>query len=867
MKVKNVIVFLLILTTSWGLLAGNLGRIRKLIEKGDFEKAEKTIRKSQEKEPDHPGTNYYLSYLFIEEAYSIYDIDSALHYWQIAKGFLDSASQEISEELLEESLTEEDFGVLYDRISAAAFSRTYRELSVDALETFLGVYDMSNEAVRAVELRDSLAYEASKQTNTWQGYQSYFQTYPDSEYASQAQQKYERLLYQSYTIDGNADGYIRYLRDYPDAPFRTQAIDAIYEMVTAKDQMAAYKWFLNEYPDAIQKKKAADILYFKALSLGGESLDWIIDNHADADSLQRVHRLRGTQLIPTLEKGKFGFMTLNGEALLAPSYTSISNEYLCGKVTADWLEVGSNGIPSIINRNGDVIIENYVSVKELSPPIYLVETDAKKLYHGSGFLLSQRKIDDAKCLSNGWIAFKTKYNWGLMLPNGKELLVPKYSSIDGYGSFLVLEQDGLYALASHDEILNKTHNLKFIYDDFEVASDSLLFVYNEDQEGLFDLELNTIQPLSNGRIYSEGGFIYVAYDDGIQVVRDDGITIEEGQIDDLTINEGWLGLESDSTWRIVSRMWPDSIQRLDLDSIRLFGPRSAYIQSEGESKLLFDNGKEYPLSGTDEYRYITSSESKYEAAYWLLRKRSQLQVLGMDGEALFEGTYSNVTAFSDSTFRVKVANSMGFVDRKGKEILKTRYDLLDENDAMVFLLRDGKIGAVDLRYDAIISSKFDARIERIDSGKYQVKTSGKLGVIDPKENFLIPAQYDEIQYWNDTAIWVKEQEVWSLMTFDQELVLTGIKSLKPWLKNSTQEIWMAFGEDGYGLYGTEQGEILPLQYNEIINVGTDEQPVFFAEQHLKTASLFVVTYFNLEGETIRSQAYRPDEYDLIYCEE
>ncbi len=866
MKHKSLLVFSILFVIVEMAFAGNLGRIKKLLEKGDFEKAEKAIQKEMEKNPTNPGNLYFQSVLFLKDDYSSYNIDSAQYYWQQAQTIFDSTKTETVKELQEVGLDQSGFQLLFNRISAAAYARTTTEMSVIGFESFLKTYKESKEADRALFIRDSLAYDIATIINTWQSYKNYYETYPESSFIAQARINYQNLIFESYTEDGSVEGYIRFLNDHPTSPYRQQAEQIIFDLKTAKYRSSDYKWFLEQYPNSKLAKKINDILYYKALDENPSSLEWAIKHHVNPDSLRRIETVRARPLIPIYDQGKFGFMDLNGTDILAPSYSAIAASYVCGNVSSEWLEVKVGGKQKIVNRLGDVIYDDYLSLYQVNNTTYLLKGDKSLLYHASGFAISQKNIEAAISLNNGWISYQQGYDWGLMLPNGTELTAPEYSSIKVFDSLVILEKDGLFAIVKAENLLNQDVEILFVYDDYEFANDSLLFVYNEDQEGLFDLQLNPVYPLSSVRIHVENGFIYLENKDGIEIINSGGLTVSNGSIEDILINAGWLAIQSDSLWTLISRNISDSLRREGLDSVRLMGKRCAYIETGSMASLLFDNGIERKLKNNFELSLLKPSKSKNNVSYLLINKGMQLEVLSMDGVMMFGGKYKAIMAFSDSTFRVTSGSKMGLMDKKGKELLRAKYDLIDEQDGMVFLLQDAKIGGFDLRYGAIISSKYEARIERIDSGLYKVKTAGKQGIIDARENFRVSPNYDELLLWNDTSLWVRSGEIWSLVSMENESLITDIKSLKPWIEVGDEQLLIAFGEDGYGLYSDQRGEILSMQYNEIINVGTSETPVFFAEQHLKAASLFVVTYFDFEGNTIRSQAYRPEEYDQIYCD-
>lgn len=81
------------------------------------------------------------------------------------------------------------------------------------------------------------------------------------------------------------------------------------------------------------------------------------------------------------------------------------------------------------------------------------------------------------------------------------------------------------------------------------------------------------------------------------------------------------------------------------------------------------------------------------------------------------------------------------------------------------------------------------------------------------------------------------------------------------------KIMVIHKENFYGVLSNKRGEIIPASYTDIINLGTAEEPLFFAEKHIEEAGIYVIIYFDQNGKILRKQAFEEDEYDKIYCDE
>jgi hypothetical protein len=73
-------------------------------------------------------------------------------------------------------------------------------------------------------------------------------------------------------------------------------------------------------------------------------------------------------------------------------------------------------------------------------------------------------------------------------------------------------------------------------------------------------------------------------------------------------------------------------------------------------------------------------------------------------------------------------------------------------------------------------------------------------------------------------------------------------------------------DNAYGVIHSTKGMIIPLNFSDIVNVGSAEKPMYFTEKHVEEASVFVVIYYNHEGKFLRKEIYEQDDYEKIYCD-
>ena len=70
-------------------------------------------------------------------------------------------------------------------------------------------------------------------------------------------------------------------------------------------------------------------------------------------------------------------------------------------------------------------------------------------------------------------------------------------------------------------------------------------------------------------------------------------------------------------------------------------------------------------------------------------------------------------------------------------------------------------------------------------------------------------------------------------------------------------------EKGKGIYSNTQGEMIEATYDEIKVLGTVDDPIYFAVKIVREANIYVVIYFDKNGNKLFTQTFKQDEYFKI----
>ena len=324
--------------------------------------------------------------------------------------------------------------------------------------------------------------------------------------------------------------------------------------------------------------------------------------------------------------------------------------------------------------------------------------------------------------------------------------------------------------------------------------------------------------------------------------------------------DGWLALKTTNEWMLFPKY--DSLQpSRGYDSLKLINMSTAYAEKGGLRQLIFSNGDSLKLSSNENVQ--TFSGQQY---YLLLEKSSEKKVISTMGGEILIGNFNEITFFNDSLIKVKINNKFGLVQVKGGYLIKPEFEAIDEHDGLILCLRKAKIGCYDLRNQVWIHTKYESRIERLGRN-YLVKEGGMFGVLNEANELVIPASYEEIKYWNDTSFLVKKENDWRFINHLEDQIGESFEYLSEISDANNESIYEYVKYGKYGLLSSKKGFLLEPEFSEIVNIGGINDPLFFADQNLKTAGFHVVSYVDQSGKLIMSKAYKKEEFNKILCED
>ena len=142
--------------------------------------------------------------------------------------------------------------------------------------------------------------------------------------------------------------------------------------------------------------------------------------------------------------------------------------------------------------------------------------------------------------------------------------------------------------------------------------------------------------------------------------------------------------------------------------------------------------------------------------------------------------------------------------------------------------------------------------------------NNKYGIISSVGSQVIPFEYDDISYWNDTSYIAKKDNKFYLVDLNNN-ILNDFSSYSKITEDQTQIIKVDTDE-GYGIYSSDYGEILKPVYNYIDQLNINNDIFFLAKREISDANLLINLLVDNEGKIILNQALDLNDLEMIICE-
>jgi hypothetical protein len=851
-------------------------RALKLLEKKDFKKLEEVLAKDVEKDSLNPGTYYIYSLLYNDSLYNQVNLDTAYHYILKAEALYPDMELKDRKKLNKLNINDSSVQAHKSKLELQGYQRAKILHSIDDYNYYLENFSTSTYVNEAIQDRNALAYEMAEGENNYEAYYRFMQVYPDSRQYQQAKENYDRLLFEDQIKEGTLRKYEEFIARYPESPFLPMAIKNIYNLKTSDNSKSNLVEFIREYPDSEHVKDAIDRLYHNYISQEKSDFTYDFNYLPLNDSIKFIDKYSDAILIPVFENDQYGFITIEGETIIPYRYDDVEISYLCGNIQQDFLVVTKDKRPLIVSKTGAFIYDKVFS--EVEDIGYGLLRIGNQLNNGvifkSGKIILPMEFDEIKRLDEQFIKVRQNRGWKIYSLNGLLLVDDNFQEINREGQFLVIKKEGKWAVTNPEtfftSFIQGSINMKFIYDDYELIEPTQILCFRNDKETVLDKNLEEKIPLADHRIYTlpEGWIVkqntqYHIYDDAFFKISGTGF-------DKVEHKGKWIAGKLQDKWILYYNYapFPDEFA---YDSVNILSDRYVVGSIEDEYFLIFDNLTRQNLQDFEsiqilQYRITDEISERAPEFIKVELGRGKKSIFNQEGKEIVKGNYDNIQAIGPEYLIIQRRGKVGLTDTTGRILLKPQYDAIaNYKNGFVSVLNQQKFGLYNMHRNLFVIPRYDRMINVYNESYLIVHDKEGFGLIDLERKDITDSKFDEIVYWNDTVMLGKVNDLWHLYDLKNgEYAIKDIDNFD-YLKDHDEKIIIYHKEDHYGVMSNMEGILINHTFNDIVNLGNVDNPVFFAEKFIPEAEFYIVIYYDKSGSILRKQVFDETEYDKIYC--
>lgn len=827
----------------------------RALEKEKWEKSRAILEKALRKDSTSGCAHYGFARFYFAPSNPAFSIDSA--YVSVnkalqAKAISPTGAGRSQRPDVPDSLILLD---LRQQIDSAAFARATSAHSEAAYNFFIDKFVYALQQDTARQLRDEVAWEDALAVNSPEAFAEYLGKYPSSKYADKARARREELLFRINTRDQRLSSFESFLADYPSSPYRHLVEEQILEIFTADGTAEKFSAFLQRFPTGAAARKAMNVLYY----LIQETEHGIESYSFWNDSLRNIRRLNASFLVPFIAEKKFGFMDNSGTPVIAATSPSLYDGYRCGNIQEDILVHGND----IISRDGTVIFRGKVTeLYDLGYGFVGLETpDCYRVLHKSGFEIGDGCAKDAGIIDGRFIAVAGTRYWTLYSLTGRQL-TSGWSEIKSVGRLIGLRKDDKWFLVTTAQLARTADQQPLKpgsgYDDIRSWSDELTWVRKGNYEAVLDVNLRERIPFAEQQLRREVFGMASRSNDCTRLIN--ASFSASDCVEDLKFNSSWVCVKQKGRWGFYDTV--SGTTQASYDSIAFTGIFALAYRGD-TTRVFFNDSTHLDFNGVTT-GFIPGHGS---VAFLKVERGGRKTVYDANAVRLFDGHYDAIQHAGGSYFIVERNGKKGLITNDGKQVLPVVFDAIGElEDTRIPLLRSMRFGLYDVTTKKEIRPGYDKKILPYNDDLLVGFKQGKAGIVDRDNKTRVPFEYDGFRFWNDSSAIARKDNKWAIVDLKTGSVLLDEFDEYNVVNASDSEtvIIIRRGTE-FGVLSSTRGEVISVSYTDLVNIGSATDPLYFAEKHVREASLSVVIYYDSNGNPLRHQALEPDDFDALYC--
>lgn len=487
-----------------------------------------------------------------------------------------------------------------------------------------------------------------------------------------------------------------------------------------------------------------------------------------------------------------------------------------------------------------------------------------QIIHKSGFLVGDC-VEEGKVLAGRYLAVRKNDHWALYSFAGKGLTPYDWDDIQAYKDILIFKKDNKYKLASAITVGLAADEQKIsfsdTYDDLKPWSRDLLWINAEKKQAVLNQNLAEIIPLDQ-HILKQTFFGATALStSGVDLYRwDVGLTSPQ-HFKNALFKEPWIAVQKTKGWTMVTG--EDTVDQVEYDSIIFSGPFA-----QGNKGDMID----VYFSTQIRHRFQKPVQTVFlpgidTAAFLIVSQDNRKTIYNQHGIKLLTADFDDIQHAGQGFFIISQKGKKGLINAEGKLLLPFEFDGIGSiTNNVISLLKNKKFGVYHVVSKKLIKPEYEKNLVVYNARVITAFQKGLYGFITWENKPVSRFEFTEVQHWNDTVALVSKNKTYMLYdvltTKTQENPFLNVKFIR---NSADDKLAIVKEEQGTGVIGTGRGFVIAPTFSHIVNVGSAEEPLFLTEKHVEEASIFVVIYYDKDGNLLHRYVYEEEDYEKIYC--
>lgn len=169
---------------------------------------------------------------------------------------------------------------------------------------------------------------------------------------------------------------------------------------------------------------------------------------------------------------------------------------------------------------------------------------------------------------------------------------------------------------------------------------------------------------------------------------------------------------------------------------------SFIITKDGKVGLADNKGK---VIIKEEYKKIIALGDNYQNGYIVVNNDNKYGVIDFTGNQILENKYKDIKNVYGNEMYVVKNTKYAVVNKEGKTLVDGFDDVKAINAESIIIKKDGKYGVKNIKNEEIIPAEYE-ELEYAFSNYYIAKKDGKYGVIDTKEKIVLKFKYTSLSF-------------------------------------------------------------------------------------------------------------------------